>query len=1034
MAAQVISTSYGPAALSALRDVVAAAKQADAMATVTIIVPNNIAGIVARRHLAHGLSDGHVGVAALHISTLPRLAERLAAHTLAPKRPATRPVVAAAWRQALAADPGAFAEVADHPATVKALALAHQELRDLSPGALQAISETTAVTPSLIRLHDQATDATRGDHYDATDLLDQATALVTATPELTSELGQLVLYLPQDLTQAEARCANTLAKSGELIVIAGLTGVRRADGAVETTLDRLGLPLPKAAAIPTATDVLNASDSDDEVRCVVRDVVETLKQTPAHRVAVLYAATSPYARLLHEHLASAAITVNGSGPRAVNDRAVARTLLEVLALADRDVPRADLFRALANAPTHDFTGQRVPISRWERTSRSAGIVAGDDWTTRIDGLIANENATIATEHASDDPRDWLIGRATRAIETATALQSFATRLRGELEAAGQLDTWESLAAWCRSLFASLVGQDKDLLKLPPEEQYAAATITRTLDGLAGLDTVDSSASFQALREVLDLELSSALPRVGRFGEGVLVAPLSASIGLDLDVVYVVGLSEDIYPGRLHEDPLLPERVRLASGGELPSYRERLHTRHRHLLAAFSAARKRTVASFPRGDLRRSSRRLPSRWLLPSLRELSGDKTLAASEWEKATFPAGTMMKSGSFAGELLETAKLAHEQEWRVRQARAARTLDDDVVIAGVEMIRERRRETFSRFDGNLAGVDGLPDYADGQRIISPTALERYADCPHAFFVQRLLGVEPLEQPEDIVAISPADIGNVIHKSLDRLVDAFVGHLPGHGEAWTTEQRAKLVVLAEETMADYEARGLTGHWRLWEREKGRILADLAWLLDDDDEWRAKFNARVVTSEMAFGMHGRDPVSVKTQSGEVLMRGSADKVDVAADGTIYVTDIKTGSGRSFKDITQDDSLRRRHQAPAAGLRVRRQAAARRRHHPRACHLLVRTTRPRPHRHRSHRRGRTALCRNTRNVDPVDQGRTLSAAAPDKPDFTWVQCAYCNPDGIGHGDNRDRWERKRHDPVLKDYLALVEPEFAAKEAAS
>ena len=380
--------------------------------------------------------------------------------------------------------------------------------------------------------------------------------------------------------------------------------------------------------------------------------------------------------------------VNGSGPRAVNDRAVARTLLEVLALADNDVPRADLFRALANAPTHDFTGERIPISRWERTSRSAGIVAGDDWTTRIDGLIANEKATIATEHASDDPRDWLIGRATRAIETATALQSFATTLRGELEAARQLDTWESLAAWCRSLFASLVGQDKDLLKLPPEEQYAAATITRTLDGLAGLDTVDPSASFQALREVLDLELSSALPRVGRFGEGVLVAPLSASIGLDLDVVYVVGLSEDVYPGRLHEDPLLPERVRLASGGELPSYRERLHTRHRHLLAAFSAARHRTVASFPRGDLRRSSRRLPSRWLLPSLRELSGDKTLAASEWETATFPNGMMMKSGSFAGELLETATLAHEQEWRVRQARAARTLDDDVVIAGVEMIR----------------------------------------------------------------------------------------------------------------------------------------------------------------------------------------------------------------------------------------------------------------------------------------------------------------------------------------------------------
>ena len=42
---------------------------------------------------------------------------------------------------------------------------------------------------------------------------------------------------------------------------------------------------------------------------------------------------------------------------------------------------------------------------------------------------------------------------------------------------------------------------------------------------------------------------------------MLVAPLSAAIGLDVDVVFVVGLAEDLVPGRLSEDALLPERVR-----------------------------------------------------------------------------------------------------------------------------------------------------------------------------------------------------------------------------------------------------------------------------------------------------------------------------------------------------------------------------------------------------------------------------------------------------------------------------------------
>ena len=235
-------------------------------------------------------------------------------------------------------------------------------------------------------------------------------------------------------------------------------------------------------------------------------------------------------------------------------------------------------------------------------------------------------------------------------------------------------------------------------------------------------------------------------------------------------------------------------------------------------------------------------------------------------------------------------------------------------------------------------------------------------------------------------------------------------------------------------MADYEARGLTGHWRLWEREKGRILADLAWLLDDDDEWRARCNARVVTSEMAFGMHGREPVSVPTQSGEVLMRGSADKVDVAGDGTIYVTDVKTGSGRSFKDITQDSPFvdGTKLQLPVYAYAARQQLGddSTPVH---ATYWFVRRD-----------RGRVGIDltaeveqRYAETLETLTQSikaGLFPLRAPDKPDFMWVQCAYCNPDGIGHGDNRDRWERKRHDPVLKDYLALVEPEVAAKEAAS
>lgn len=93
-------------------------------------------------------------------------------------------------------------------------------------------------------------------------------------------------------------------------------------------------------------------------------------------------------------------------------------------------------------------------------------------------------------------------------------------------------------------------------------------------------------------------------------------------------MYVLGLSEDLYPGRPSGDSLLPDPVRSAVG-PLITLRDPQGTAYRHLLAAFAAA-PRVVASFPRGDLRSSSRRLPSRWLLGTLRELAGDSTLASA--------------------------------------------------------------------------------------------------------------------------------------------------------------------------------------------------------------------------------------------------------------------------------------------------------------------------------------------------------------------------------------------------------------------
>ncbi|MFC8596827.1 PD-(D/E)XK nuclease family protein [Isoptericola sp. NPDC057191] len=1026
-----VATPYGAPALDCLRSVVSELKQDDPMTQVVVVAPTHLAGTVARRHLArHGIDrpgGTGPGIAGLEITTLTRLAERIAAPSLAPRRPATGPVVAAAWRAALARDPGLFEEVADHSATVDALSAAHRELRDVDPSDLDTIAATgPATTRDLVRLYQVVAATLAPGWYDTRDLLDAATERAHTVTD------PVVLYLPQDLTLPERRFVDALSGATDVVVIAGVTGTERGDAHLGGLAPEVGTAPP----ILTATRAANASDSDDEVRGAVREVVAALEHTRADRIAVLYTARDPYARLLHEHLAEAGIRVNGPGSRPVVERALARTVLELLALGPTDLPRADLFRALAGAPVRDFAGSRIPVSRWERLSREAGIVGGPDWGGRLADFVASaERAAGADE---DDERPWAIRAARRRAETGAELLAFTTRLRDELARAAALTAWRELSVWALDLVTALIGEGEELQKLPPEEQHAGAVVTTALRGLAVLDDVGAAASLEALADVLRSELENARPRVGKAGDGVLVAPLSSAVGLDLDLAVVVGLSEDLYPGRPRTDALLPEAVRTAVA-PLRSPRDRRNAQFRHLLAAFAAAPD-AVASFPRGDLRSSSQRLPSRWLLPSLRELASDPTLAATGWEDADY-GDAMATAPSFAGELRRTQRLATGGEWRVRAALVG-DLDDAVAAAARTLLAARRSPELSRFDGDLTGVEGLPDYGSGDDVVSPTMLEGYAVCPHAFFVSRLLGVRPVEQPEEIVTVRALDVGNIIHGVHDLLVSELLARdeARGPGQPWPESARRRVVEITRDLCDEVEGRGLTGHPRLWEGERARIEADVLALLDADDAWRADLGARPVASELRFGFDGDGsapavevavPGPDGASGGRVRLRGSADKVDVGAGGIVYVTDIKTGSRRGFAEIEKGDELvaGTKLQLPVYGKAARDvfgggTAAVE------ASYWFVRKD-----------PGRVEVqltpeleARYAHTLGVL--GRSIAAGLfplrpPEAPDYAFVSCHYCNPDGIGHGEARGRWEAKRSAPALAELLRLIEPDAATTD---
>lgn len=1007
-------------ASDSLREVVAQIKAGDSLAPVTVIVPSQVAGLTVRRALAKRVADGRSGVAAVECLTLTGLADRVAAPVLAGqgRRPATDALATARVRDALTTDPGEFGQVATHPATALAVGRASRELRQIDKPAAEAVSATGGTSArEVVRIHQDVWSGLADRWYDEADLLRTATANLAAS----EKLPPIVVYLPGNLRQPELEFLCALSNVAETHVVLGLTGDARAgEGprrAAAAILGETDIDVPEIA-VPTAQRVIHASDADDEVRAVTREVIAALEAHPAHRIAVLYGNRRPYARIVHEHLRYAGVSFNGAGSRPVAERAHARFLLGLLEIHRSGYPRAAVMQTLAAVPALDVNGDAIPIATWERLSRNCGVVGGADWDERV-------GATIADLELRDDPD----GRLTRRIAQATALRATIAMIREGLRQVADASDWATAAQRLQGLITAMVPEER-LTLLPSDEQYARGSVLRAIDGLAVLDESSTPVGLGVLEDVLTADLESASIRVGRFGEGVYVGPVESAIGLDLDVVIVCGMSEDIYPGRLSDDPLLPETVREASGGALVTMRERIAEKHRALLAAFASADT-VIATFARGDLRQQTQRIPSRWLLPTIRQLSNNDSVEATKFADA---AG-LDDVSSFTGALTSTKHLATAQEWRLRAGLASVRFQDDALDIARQLVAGRSAAVGGRFDG-LVGRDAeRPSPFSADQATAPTRLETYAGCPHQHFVQRILRVQPIEDPESILELSPMERGNFIHHCFDVLITeaADAGSLPGVGKPWSTSARQRLQAIADEHAAELVSSGRAGHPRLWAESLRELKATLALMLDVDDAHRASQGLEVVGSEVRFGSDDDAVVALDVPGGRIRLQGSADKVDRRADGTLVVTDIKTGKAKYYKEIGEADPVLAgsRLQLPAYGYGVRA--------------LYGDEDTPVEAEYWFVTDGDGTMRVPLPLTDAVDARyrETIGILAraiqeghfPHRPpvddDFSWVQCHYCNPDGLGYGEVRARWRQLRGTDALRDLVTLIEPAALAEQ---
>ncbi|MBW3537136.1 MAG: PD-(D/E)XK nuclease family protein [Actinobacteria bacterium] len=1021
-----IRVPHGRAVAEAVRDVIGQVKADYPMAPVTVAVHSAWAGLSLRRLLASGalgpVSGDRPGLVNVAFITIARVAELLGAPSLAAANRSPLPAAVrteAVWA-ALQAEPGMFAHAARHPSTVLALDRTYEELRRCPDTLVSALASSSGQRAAEVVRICGAARARLLAWYDETDLAEAALAALKSdgARAAVSELGHVVTAALDPLPPALAEMVAALSDR---------------QPAAPTVID-IANSLPDNPAAG-ATAVITCPDPDEEVRAVIRRIAGELDGgTPLHRMAVLYPHSS-YAQVVHQQLAGAGIPFNGPGIRRLSDTPAGAALAGLLEMAEGDLRRNEVMDWLAAAPILDTEGRLVPSTAWDRVSKVAGVVGGmDQWDARLEAF-ATASAQRADEFEQggngDGGEEWKAAAARRDAELAGALRTFVTELIERLTVGLPSDaTWSEWCTWACTTLERYLGSAFKHAAWPDVEQDAFVAVIEALQSLAALDELGQTADISAFRSAAAQALQSPAGRVGRFGDGLLVGPLHQGRGLDLDAVWVLGMSEGYVPATGNGAGVLLEDDRVSALASVPAAAgtRTLDTRQTRqqrqasaLEAALASAGAVRTLTWSRSELRSARPHLPSRWLLAAASSMVGRWT-GLEELAELSAPDGDPRFSGvvSFASGLasvglheapasLHDRDVAELSRWvngeggRLEQ----HPISHEGPAAAYAATAGERTVPFSVFSGKID-----PSRLVLRRRHSATKLETWAACPFRWFLGEALRLSHDEPPEDLIQISARDKGLLVHEILEDYIRAV---LDGEPRSLETASR-----IAADAFARFEAKGVTGKSLLWNYDREVIQRELETFL-------AKDHLEPIAAELSFGRSATDnpPVEIEVNGEVIPFSGSADRVDRDERGLV-VTDYKTGGSDSFTGLKDDPVLR------GTRLQLHIYARAARQVHGddstpvRARYWFVSEK-------GKFREAGVDLDRDAPRfheaLEVITQGikQGLFPARPGEDGFYGFEnCSYCDFRKLCPIDRDRRWERARTDPSLEAYRRLAEPD--------
>ena len=904
---------------------VRAAKAADPIAPVLVVVGSHLQHIYLRRLLARSLT----AVANVRFVTLMDLAGELSLPDQGDAAARDGPILplpdgahiplleqVIAEQRSQARRNGAYG-LAD-ASMVHAVAASLRDLRegDIDPPLVRTgstrpwLSALAAMAAAYREALAPFADATRRAGQAAAAGRAQVAAFVQ---RFAPDTGQVLIYGIYDVNALQLRMLERLARVLPARLFLPWSAAAEPFAFAQQTIDRLrqrGFRLMRLdAGTPargprTTRAVFSCADRQAEIEETVRRVLEDLAAgVPAGEIAVLHRMDPVYDELICGVLDRAAVPHYRSAGQPVRRSTVGRAALNLLQLLYSEPRRGALLELLSlpgidlawiesTAPDARLTPRPA---RWEALSKELGLVKGWD---EFDSVL-----TFHREHAAPGDDE----RAAESIAAADELHAVVRTLAAAARQALAAAAWQEHAG----LFLELLTQ---FLPAAADSQAAAAIADR-IRMLAVLDRAATrggtvSATPERFRQAAETAIRQAIVSGGYFQRsGVFVGNVMSARLLRFRRVYVTGCAERTFPPIIRQDPLLldeeRERINRGAGHDsyLPLKGQRLDEERLLFELACQAATDRLTLSYPRRGTSSTNVRLPSSFLLEEVGDLAGGFLSAEALERNAGDWYQRMPARIGYDGVAAEDALRALDESdlrWHVLEQGGGGQPAVNAIVPlwrNIEAVRAhqaaRRRRSFGAFDG-IVPAQLVAARGTLERDLTATALEDFAVCPYRFFLSRVLGIRARGEPEQTLQIAPLQRGNLVHAILDELVQQFLDGAASWAEFLRGADTA-LREIMERHFAELPA-GVTGLPLSWELIRDQVAAELAAYLSEERRQAAVPRPDTEAGggwEPVAAEHEFQGVSIPAGNRELRFAGRIDRIDGSA-GRLRIVDYKTGA--------------------------------------------------------------------------------------------------------------------------------------------